>query len=90
MQTFCKWQDVVIAGFNKNNWLAVDVSKIGQGFAKRYVYSCFIVRVIYKQGKAIGRLHQTIQNDTKHMIIVSTKMGGMGQHLHNMGKEMES
>ena len=39
IETFHKWQDEVIAGFNETNWLAVDISKIGQGSAKRYVDS---------------------------------------------------
>ena len=51
METFRKWQDEVIARFNKNNWLAVDVSKAGQGSAKRYVDSRFVVRLVYKQGE---------------------------------------
>ena len=35
METFCKRKDEVNGGFNKNNWLAVDVSKVGQGSAKK-------------------------------------------------------
>ena len=34
-------------------------------------------------------MHEKIQNATKHINIMSTIMGGMGQDLHNMGKEME-
>ena len=34
-------------------------------------------------------MHEKIQNATKHINIMSTTMGGMGQDLHNMGKEME-
>ena len=89
MNTFRKWQDEVIAGFNEKNWFSVDFANVGQGYAKRYVDSPCVVRVIDKQGEAIGILHQTIQNPTKHINIISTKMGGMGQDLHNMGKEME-
>ena len=88
METFCKWQDEVISGFNKPNWLAVDVLKIGQGSAKRYVGSRCVVMVIDKQGEAIGRFHQTIHNVTKHINIMSTTMGGMVQDLYNMGKEI--
>ena len=65
MKTFRKWQDEVIGDFNENNWLAVDVSKVGQFSTKRYVDSHCVVRVIDKQDEAIGRLHQTIQNATK-------------------------
>ena len=90
METYHKWQDKVITGFNKNFWLAVDIANFGQGYAKRYVDSCCIVRVIDKQGEAIGRLQQNIQNNTKHINIVYTKMGGMEQDLHNIGKDMES
>ena len=73
----------------KKNWLAVDVAKFGQGSAKRYVDSCCVIRVIDEQGESIGILHETIQNATKHVNIMSTTMGGMGQDLHNMGKGME-
>ena len=34
-------------------------------------------------------MHQTIHNVTKHVNIMSTKTGGMGQDLHNMRKYME-
>ena len=73
----------------KHNWLAVDISKFGRGSAKIYLGSRCVVRVIDEQREAIGRLNQTIQNITKHINIMSTAMGGMGQDLHNMGKEME-
>ena len=86
METFIKWQDEVIAGFNEKNWLSVDVEKVGQGSAKTYVDSNFVVRAIYEQGEEIGRLHQTIQNVTKNTNIMSTTTGGTGQDLHNMGK----
>ena len=89
LSTFHKWQDEVIAGFKEKNWLAVDIAKVGQGSAKRYVDSCSVVRVIYNQSEAIGRLHKTTQNSTKYITIMSTTMGGMGQDLHNTGKEME-
>ena len=75
--------------FLTKNWLAVEVSKVGQGYTKRYVYSRCVVRVFDNQGEAIGKLQKTIQNITKHINIMSTTMGGMGQDLHNMGKEME-
>ena len=89
METFHKWQDEVIAGFNEKKWLAVDVSKVGQGYAKSYVDSRCIIRIIADQVEAIGRLHKTIQNATKGINIMSTAMGGMGKDLHNMRKYME-
>ena len=64
METFCKWQDEVISGFNKPNLLEVDVLNFCQGSAKRYDNSSCVVRVINKQGEAIGILHQTIRNVT--------------------------
>ena len=64
-------------------------AKVGQGYAKRYVDSRFVVRVIDEKCEVVGRLHQTIHNVTKHRNSMSTTMGGMGQDLHNMGKEME-
>ena len=64
-ETFHKRQDEVIVGFNKQNWLAVDIAKVGQGSAKRYVDSRSVVRVIDEEGEAIGRWHETIQNATK-------------------------
>ena len=69
--------------------MAVDISKFSQGSAKRYVDSRSVVSVIDEQGEAIGRLHEIIQNANKHINIMSTTMVGMGQDLHNMGKEME-
>ena len=89
METFRKWQDEVIAGFNEKHWLAVDVSKVDQGYAKRYVDSHWVVRVIDDQGEEIVILLQTIQNGIKVIDIMSTTMGGMVQNLHDMGKEME-
>ena len=86
IETFRKWQDEVMAGFNQKNWLAVDASKVGQGSAKRYVDSRCVGRVIDEKGEVIGRFHQTIQNITKHINSMTTTMGGMGQDLHNMGK----
>ena len=47
----------MIAGFNEKTWLDVAIKKVGQGSAKRYVNSRSIVKVINKQGEAIGRLH---------------------------------
>ena len=55
IQTFHKWQDEVISGFNENNWLAVDIAKVGQGYAKSYVCSRSVVRVIDEQGETMGR-----------------------------------
>ena len=89
METFRRWKYEFITGFNKKDWLAVDASKVGQGSAKRCVDIRCVVRVIYEQDEAIGRLHQTIQNVTKGINILSATMGGMVQDLHNMGKEME-
>ena len=89
MENFRKLQYEVISGSNKNNWLAVDVSKVGQDSAKRYVNSRCIVRIIDKKVEAIDRLHQIIQTFTKGINIMSTKMGGMGQDLHNTVKEMK-
>ena len=89
IQTFQKWQDVVIAGFNENNWLDVAIKKVGLGYAKRYVNSRSVVKVIDEQGEAIGRLHETIMNSSKDISIMSTTMGGMAQDLQSYGKEME-
>ena len=89
METFRKWQDEVIAGFNENNQLAVDVSKVRHGSIERYVGSLCLIRVIDEEGEAIGRLHQTIQNATKGINIMSTEMVCIGQYLHNMVKNME-
>ena len=89
IQTFHKWQDEVIAGFNENNWLDVAIKKVGQGSAKIYVDSHSVVRVIDEQGEAIGRLYETIVTATKDISIMSTTMGGMAQDLHSYGKEME-
>ena len=69
--------------------MAVDVSKVGQGSAKRYVDSPCVVRVIDEQGEAIGILHQTIQNSTNGINIMFTAIFFMGQDLHNMGKDIE-
>ena len=89
METFRKWQDEVSSGFNKNSWLAVDVSKVGRSYAKRYVDSRTFLRLTDKQGEYIGGFHQTIHNITKGINIMSTTIDGMGQELHNIGKEME-
>ena len=70
----------------KKKWLVIDVSKVGQGSAQKYVDSSCVVTVIDEQGEAIGRLHQTIQNVTKNTNIMTTTTGGTGQDLHNMGK----
>ena len=69
--------------------MAVDVAKFGQGSEQSYVGSCCVFMVIDEQGESIGRLHKTIQSATKHINIMSNKMGGTGQDLHNMEKEME-
>ena len=76
----------MIAGFNENNWLDVAIKKVGQGSAKRYVDSHSVVRIIDKQGEAIGRLHKTIVNATKVISIMSITMGGMTQDLQRYGK----
>ena len=89
MDTFHKWQDEFIVGFNEKNWSAVDVSKFGQGSAKMYVDSRCVAGVIDNQGEAIGILHQTVHNVTKKINIMSTTIGGMGQDLHRVGKDME-
>ena len=80
-QTFQKWQDEVIAGFNEENWLGVAIKKVGQGSAKRYVDSCSVVRIIDDQGEVIGRLHETIVNYSKYISVMSTTMGSMAQDL---------
>ena len=79
----------MIAGFNEKNWLDVAIKKFGQGYAKRYVDSCSVVKVIDEQGEVIGRLHKTIVNSFKDISIMSTKMGGMAQDLQSYIKEME-
>ena len=81
IQTFHKWQDELIAGFNENNWLDVAIKKVGQGYAKRYVDSRSVVKVIDEQGKAIGRLQEMIVNSSRDISIMSTTMGGMAQDL---------
>ena len=78
METFRRCQDEVIEGFNGVKLFVVDVSKVGQGYTKRYFDSCCIVRLIDEQGESIGRLHQTIQNVANGINIMSTTMGGMG------------
>ena len=88
IEAFHKWQDESIAGQYENSCLAVDIAKVGQGYAKIYVDSRSVVRVIDEQGEAIGRLHKTIQNATKHIDIMSTTMGVMAQELQSYGKEM--
>ena len=77
IKNFRRWQDEVIAGFNKRNWLAVDVSKVGQGYEKRYADSSCVIRLIDKQDQAIGIFPQTVQNVTKRINIISTTMGSM-------------
>ena len=69
--------------------MAVDVSKVDQGYVKMYVGSSFVVGIVDNQGEVIGRFHQTIHNFIKGVNIMSAKMGGVGQDFHNMGKEME-
>ena len=84
MKTFRKCKDEVIGGFNKNNRLVVEMFEVGHGYAKRYVVSLYLVI----KGEAIERLHQKIHNVTKGINIISATMGGMGQDLLNMGKDM--
>ena len=76
-QTFQKWQDEVIAGFNEKKWLDVAIKKVGQCSAKRYVDSRSVVKVIGEQGEVIARLHKTIVNSSKYISIMSTTMVGM-------------
>ena len=85
METFRKWQNEVIGGFNQNIWLVFNFSKVGHGYSKMYVNSCFLVRLINDQGEAIGRLNQEIHNASKGINIMSTLMGCKGKYLHNMG-----
>ena len=87
-QTFQKWQDEVIAGFNAKNWLGITIKKVGQCSSKRYVDSRSIVKVINEQGDVIRRLHKTIVNYSKDINIMSTTMGGMAQDLQSYGIEM--
>ena len=63
--------------------------KSDQVSEKRYVYSRCVARVIDKQGEAIGRLQKKNQNATKGINSISTTMGGMGQDLQKIEKEME-
>ena len=88
IQTFQKWQDEEIAGFNEKNWMGVAINKVGQGSAKRYVDSHSVVKVIDEQGEAIGILHETIVNFSKDISIMSTTMGGTAQDLQSYGKDM--
>ena len=62
MKTFRKWQNEDIGGFNKENWLEVDVSRFSLGYSKSYINSPCLIRVIDEQGESIGRLHQTIKS----------------------------
>ena len=71
----------MIAGFNENNCLDVDIKKVVQGYAKRYVDSSSVVRIFDEQGEAVGILHKTIVNASKDISIMSTTMGGMVQDL---------
>ena len=86
METFRKWNKEVIVIFNNNNWLGVNISKVGHGYSKRCINSCCLVGVISEQGEAFGRLNQTILNYAKGIKIISNTMGGMGQDLHNIEK----
>ena len=86
MDTFRKYQNEVIGVFNKYNWLAVDVSKVGHNSSKRYVDSCYLIMVIDKQSESIGIMNQTILNASKGINIMPTTMGGMVQDLHNIYK----
>ena len=65
METFRKWQNEVIGCFNQNIWLVVDASKVGHGYSKMYVDTCFLVMVSDDQGEAIGKLNQKIHNAYK-------------------------
>ena len=89
MDTFRKWQNEVIAGFNKNNWLAVDVSNVCHGSSERYVNSWCLVGLIDNQVRAIGRLNQTIHNATKVLNNMSIKIGDMWRDLQKHIRAME-
>ena len=82
METFHKWKNEVIEGFNDKNWLGVNISKVGRCSSKMYVYSRCLIR-------AIGILNQTFHNASKGINIMSTTMGGMGKDLQNLEKGME-
>ena len=56
METILKLQDEVIEGYNKNNWLVISVSRVSQGYTKRYSGSHCVVSIIYEKGEAIGIL----------------------------------
>ena len=60
METFHKWKNGFIGGFNDKNRFGVDISKVGHDSSKGCIDSCFLVRIIFDQGEAIGILHQTI------------------------------
>ena len=56
------------------------------GSSKIYFDRRWLVMLIYKQGEATRKLHQTIQNASKGINIMSTAIGGMRQDLQNMRK----
>ena len=60
MDTFHKSKNEVIGSFNQNIWLAVDVSKVGNGYLIMYVDTCFLVMLIDEQGEDIEGLNQNI------------------------------
>ena len=78
-ETFCKWQNEVIGGFNNKNWLGFDISKVGHGYSKKYVGSRFLISVINEQGEVIGILNQTIQNASKGITTMSPIVGDIKQ-----------
>ena len=59
--------------------MGVNIDKVGSGYSKRYVDSRFVVSVIYNQWDNIGRISHNLQNYSKEIKRMSTKMGGMGK-----------
>ena len=60
---------------------------MGRGSSKIYGDRRCLIRVIEKQGDAIGRLKQKVNNDSKGINITPTTMGSMGQDFKNLEKE---
>ena len=86
MENFRNWQNEVIEGLNDKNLLGVNILKVGRGSSKRYVDSHFLIRVIDKQGEAVRRLNQKIQNYSKGINIMHTTRGYIEKELHNFEK----
>ena len=66
--------------------MGVDISKVGHGYLKIHVDSCWWVQVIDEKYEAIGRLHSAVKKMTKEIKTMSTAMGYMGVYLHNNEK----